>query len=61
MSYKTDGWKFTSNTGYEISFKTNENNEFRIFYELEEEDNGVLFHKKDIPDLVNLLLEIQNT
>ena len=60
MSHKNSGWTFTSTDGSKIEFKTTDDtNEFSIFYEIEK-DTGIIFDKKDIPDLINLLLEIQD-
>ena len=60
MSYKANSWKFMSNNGYDIILKMNDSREqFSVFYDSKEDQDHIWFDKKDIPDLIKLLLEIQ--
>lgn len=60
MSYRTNGWVFESKNGDKIYFKiVDQTDTFNIYYD-DEDEHFILFEKEDIPDLVNLLLEIQS-
>lgn len=58
MGHRTNSWVFESKNKDKIYFKIIENGLFKIYYD-DEDEHYILFEMKDIPDLINLLLEIQ--
>ena len=58
--YKTNSWIFKSSNGDLIRFKIIiDQDQFKIFLK-DNDQYFILFEKKDIPNLMNLLLEIQD-